>query len=386
MRRLACFGFALALVPMSFCQAKTGAQKSPTAFTIAVDQPVYADEPIWVHALNGPTENVRYPFQPTIGYFGCNKLEVWHEGTLVTPSATATIPPALDGIACGSAAPHGSPEARLPLHIVYPLIQPGTYLVRWTIESPNFAPGPLLLSIGQSQWLTFTVLAATPAMHESWLQKLIASPPDDPGQLAGDFLPALAADAPDPRALKIFLKYLYSDNEIVAREAESALELFPQSEVMRVVASAIEEHGPSDQLAYYATYHTGWTVEDEDKIVHAAVTYLQLPEPRPVSETIEPWAPTRTSAAIKLLLFIFYVPNHAWPPDPRLNSWADAQILRAAPGIMADASEAAVQQLAEYLGSMQPSADAHELLLRITDREDDAGRQARICLGWHRSS
>ena len=292
MRRLACIGFALALVPASFCQGKTAALTgSPSPFTITIDQPAYAGEPIWVRAVNGPIQNVRYPIYSPDGYFGCNKLEVWHDGTLVAPSTTETVPHVYDGPACGSAAPRGSPEGRLPLHVLYPLLQPGTYLVRWTIESPNFAPGPLLLSIGQSQWLTFTVLAATPAMHESWLQKLIASPPDDPGQIAGDFLPSLEADAPDPRALNIFLKYLYSDNWVVADEAGSALELFPQSEAMRAVDAAIEEHGPSDQLAYYASDHKGWTLADEDKIVHAAVSYLESPEPRPATG-LEQWAPT----------------------------------------------------------------------------------------------
>lgn len=364
LNRRAVIRVALSLLPLLSGVAGAAQISSPTNFTISIDQPVYAGEPVWVRALDGPIQNVRYPFNSPIGYFGCNKLEVWHDGTLVAPSTTETIPRVYNGPACGSAAPSGSPEGRLPLHILYPLIQPGTYLVRWTIESPNLPPPSLIptipqsheypdfthrppfRTIGQSQWLTFTVLAATPAMHESWLQKLIASPPDDPGQIAGDFLPSLAADAPDSRALNIFLKYLYSDNEVVAAEAGSALELFPQSEAMHAVATAIDEHGPSDQLAYYATYHTGWTHEEESRIVHAAVTYLELPEPR-LAEGAKPWTPTRTSAAIKLLRFIFYIPNHAWPLDPKLNSWTDVQILRAAPGIMANASVAAVQQLAE---------------------------------------
>jgi len=83
---------------------------------------------------------------------------------------------------------------------------------------------------------------------------VLANPPKDPGQIAGDFLPSLTADAPDPRALSVFLNYLYADNQIVAAEASSALELFSQSEVMHAVVEAIEEHGPSDQLAYYASY------------------------------------------------------------------------------------------------------------------------------------
>jgi hypothetical protein len=386
---------------MSFCQAKNGVQTGdPSPFTITIDKPAYANEPIWLRALNGPIENVRYPFDPAIGDFGCNKIEVQRDGVLLSPRTIPSTGVQRTGPVCGSAAPDGSPQSRLPLHILYPLTQPGTYSVRWTIEYPDFTHGPPpgLRSIGESQWLTFTVLAETPKQHEKWIKRLLVNPPKDPGQLAGDFLPSLVADVPDRRALSVLGGYLYAENQMVAGEAASTLELFPQSEVMRTVVEAIEEHGPSDQLAYYATYHKGWTLADEEEVVHAAVRYLNPPHTRPVAEVnqpedpfkpqnpFKPEVPTATSAAIKLLAFIFYTPNHAWPADSNLNAWTDAQVLRAAPKIMASADTTAVQELAEYLGSMQPSADARELLLRIADRDDVAGEQAKICLGWHRPS
>lgn len=385
MHRLAVIGFALALVPVSFCQTKGDLQAGiPSAFTIAIDQPAYTNEPVWVRAVGGPAQSVRYPVYPAIGFLGCDRLEMQYDGAPLTPR---TIPMVggmlLGGPPCGSSAPAGSPEGRLPLHIFYPLTQPGTYSVRWTIENPDFTTGGLR-PIWESQWLTFTVLAATPEQHENWIRRLLANPPQDPGRLAGDFLPSLVADAPDPRALYAFLDYLYADNQVVAREAASALELFPQPEVMRAVVVAIEEHGPSDQLAYYASYHTGWTLTDEDKVVHAAVNYLNPPDRSQETAVQEWYVLTPIPAAIKLLRFIFYVPNHAWPADGNLNAWADGQVLRAAPNIMANGNVISVQELAEYLGSMQPSADAHELLLRIAERDDTAGRQANICLGWHR--
>lgn len=392
MRRLCGIGFALALAPMSYCQAKNGVQTGdPSSFTISIEGPAYANEPIWVRALNGPIENVRYPFYPAIDDFGCNKLEVRHDGALLTPRTIPAPGGTLRvGIACGSSAPAGSPQGRLPLHIVYALSQPGTYSVRWTIEAPGLHRPVPLRAIAESQWFTFTVLAETPKQHEKWVRQLLANPPKDPGQLAGDFIPSLVADAPDRRALSALLHCLYADNQVVAGEAASALELFPQSEVMRAVVGAIEEHGPSDQLAYYATVHKGWTLADEDGVVRAAVRYLNPPHMRPVAEVnqpenpFKPLVPTAMSAAIKLLGFIFHTPNHAWPADSNLNAWTDAQVLRAAPTIMASADTAAVQELAEFLGSMQPFADAHELLLRIADRDDVAGEQAKICLGWHR--
>lgn len=389
MHSLACIGFALALVPVSFCQTKGDLHAGdPSAFTITIDQPAYTNEPVWLRVLNGPIQNVRYPFYPAIGFFGCNKLEVRRDGVLLNRRTIPIAGMAWSSPACGSSAPAGSPQGRLPFHVLYPLTQPGTYSVRWTIEDLDFTAGShdRFRSIGESQWLTFTVLAETPGQHENWVESVLANPPKDPGQIAGDFLPSLIADAPDPRALYVFLNYLYADNQIVAAEASSALELFPQSEVMHAVVEAIEEHGPSDQLAYYASYHKGWTLADEGKAVHAAADYLIPPEKSRETAVHQPYAPTSSSAAIKLLRFIFYVPNHAWPSDGNLNAWADAQVLRASPNIMAHGSIIAVQELAEYLGSTQPSVEAHSLLLRIADRDDNAGKQAKICLDWHRPS
>jgi hypothetical protein len=42
-----------------------------------------------------------------------------------------------------------------------------------------------------------------------------------------------------------------------------------------------------------------------------------------------------------------------------------------------------VQELAEYLGTMQSSLRVQELLIQIAQRSDAAAEQARICLTWH---
>ena len=171
---------------------------------------------------------------------------------------------------------------------------------------------------------------------------------------------------------------------MVSGIAASALEEFPQPQVLRVVAESLEEHGPSDELAYFASYHRGWTNEDQNKIVHATIPYLQPQSSTlPVQRQLPPYAPTQASGAIKLLRFIFYVPNHAWPENPELESYADAQVLQAAPNIMAHANVNAVQELALYLGAMRFSSREHELLLQIAERSDGAGEQARIALTWH---
>jgi hypothetical protein len=82
------------------------------------------------------------------------------------------------------------------------------------------------------------------------------------------------------------------------------------------------------------------------------------------------------------LYFIFDVPNHAWPADPDLKAYADNEVLTIAPGVLRSGTAQVVHELALYLGSMS-SPRAHELLLQIAERSDDAAEQARTCLTWH---
>jgi hypothetical protein len=213
---------------------------------------------------------------------------------------------------------------------------------------------------------------------------MLANPPTEDGLLAGDFLPSLVAAAPDPRTLSIFVRYLYAENPMVAGMASSALELFPKPAVLQAIAASLEQHGPSDALAGYATSHSGWTLDDEDKIVRATIPYLQPSIFASASgKERAPYASTSESAAIKLLRFIFFIPNHAWPPNPQLAAYADEQVLQAAPAIMANGDANAVQELSEYLGTMPSSPRGHTLLLQIAGRPDNAGTQARIALTWH---
>ena len=99
-----------------------------------------------------------------------------------------------------------------------------------------------------------------------------------------------------------------------------------------------------------------------------------------------PYASPQTSAAITLLRFIFYVPNGAWPVDAELAAESDSQILLASEAIITNGNVSETRELALYLGSMQPSPRAHEVLLKIAGRSDGAAEQARTCLTWHPQS
>lgn len=327
---------------------------------IEVTQPAYVGEPIWVTATSGPIGSVRYPFHAAMEDIGCNRIELKRNGVSL-PQLPIRGTGDMSGPLCGSAAPPGAPPHRLPLHALFDIKEAGSYSVRWTETRSHVG----------SDWVSFEVLQPTPEQHERWLSGLLAHPPENAGLLAGDFLPSLLAAAPDSRVLKVFVSYLHAEDPVVSGMAAAGLEHFALSEVRASVAESIVQAGPSETIAFFATYHSGWTHSDENRVVHAVTAYL-----RPSS------IPSQSAAALRLLHFIFDIPNHAWPADPELKAYADREVLGAAPSIIASADTEVVHELAVYLGSMS-SPQAHFLLRRIAERTDDAGEQARIALTWH---
>jgi hypothetical protein len=169
------FGIALALVALLPAQPQASASPFPSdLLTIAVDEPVYTGQPVWVRVENDSRERVRFPFGPALADIGCNRLEVMRDGVLLTPLPLRGEMSWI-GPPCGSGAPRGSPAHRLPLHILYPFKTAGTYSVRLAQlgsgpPGPNGERSPEAIS----RWLTFTVLEATPEQHETWLKNLLA--------------------------------------------------------------------------------------------------------------------------------------------------------------------------------------------------------------------
>lgn len=327
---------------------------------IEVTQPAYAGEPIWVTATSGPIQNVRYPFHAAMEDIGCNRIELKRDSVSL-PKLPLRSTADQSGILCGSAAPPGSPPHRLPLHALFDMKEPGSYSVRWTETSSHTV----------SDWVSFEVLQPTAEQHETWLSGLLAHPPENAGLLAGDFLPSLLAGVPDARVLKVFVSYLHEEDRMVSGMAATGLEHFPLSEVRPLVVESIVQAGPSEAIAYFATYHSGWTQADENRIVHAVTEYLQPSR-----------MPSQRAAAFTLLRFIFDIPNHAWPADPELKMYADRQVLEAAPGIIANGDTEVAHELSLYLGSMS-APESHDLLQQVAERTDVAGEQARIALTWH---
>jgi len=341
-------------------QVTSYAEATAVPLHIEVTQPAYVGEPIWVTASSGPIQNIRYPFHAAMEDIGCNRIELKRDGVSL-PQLPPRSHADQSGILCGSAAPPGSPQHRLPLHALFDIKESGSYSVRWTEMSLHVV----------SDWVSFEVLQPTAEQHETWLSGLLAHPPENAGLLAGDFFPSLLAGVPDARVLKVFVSYLHAEDRMVSGMAAAGLEHFALSEVRPLVAESIVQNGPSEAIAYFATYHSGWTLADENRIVHAVTEYLQPSR-----------IPSQSAAAFTLLHFIFYIPNHAWPADPELNMYADRRVLAAAPSVIASGDTEVVHELAVYLGSMS-SPQAHDLLQHLAERTDGAGEQARIALTWH---
>lgn len=341
---------------------------------ITVDQPAYAGEPIWVHAQAGKYF-IRYPFYSYIGFIGCNRVELRYEGEAMEPWAMPSDMVSFEGNPCGSAAPRGSPPDRLPLHVLFPILKPGHYAVRWVIEEPDFEnakKGIYLRDSADSGWIPFTVLEPTPEERENWLNGLLAKPPTDPGLLAGDYIPSLVSAAPDERAMQVIAGQLYSSNSMVTAIATSALRFFPEASVRDVIFHLIEKNGPSEALANILGMDSFGVASDSRRTLAAHICFGYLGSQDPEQQ----------AAAIKALQVIAYFPGERLPAEPSLVAETDQKVLEAAPGIITANKDSPMRHLVVYLGLMR-SDRAHQLLERIAFSTNPAAEQARSALLWH---
>ena len=367
-------GVLLSCLSVSMAQVSSPRTATVEPLKIAVDQPAYTGLPIWVHTNPG-RYYIRYPFSPNVGDIGCNRLELQFNDEPVKPWAIPTDEISSAGILCGSSALPLSPQDRIPLHILYPLLKPGVYRVRWTVEEPNFQDAnrveDILRDAARSDWTTFTVLQATPARRESWLSRLLKSPPSDPALITGDYIPSLVAAAPNERALEAIGNQLYSSNDLVAALATSAMRFFPNDRVSDLILAIIERRGPSDAIARILSMDKIAGVKDgaarRVQVVRRCIDNLQSNDP------------TEQAAALETIHFLVHLPNNKLPVDPSLAAEADAKVMEAARAIVAANQDQPQSQLAIYLGSLK-TREAHELLKRMAYSASPVAEQARISL------
>lgn len=269
------------------------------------------------------------------------------------------------GILCGWVAPPNAPTDRLPLHVWFPFLRPGQYAVRWISEVPDFSKGrPQMFDIA-SNWTTFAIEAPPAGQHEEWLRNLFAHIPPNPGMLAGDYIPNLVAAAPNTRALNAIAVQLYSNNQVVAELAASALQIFPQKDVAALLTRLFHAQETNDVLARLVCVDS--FRKQRAGLVADRLTFLSSGDDG------------RTAAAIEALDLLTHHPNDQTPDSAKLDAAADTAVLKAAPGLISSGNGEVTRQLAVYLGRLK-SPEAHQLLWQIASGKGDSADQAHNAL------
>jgi hypothetical protein len=222
--------------------------------------------------------------------------------------------------------------------------------------------------VAQSDWLDFEVRQATPEQKKNWFEKQRARVPSDAGEFAGDFLPSLLADAPDPQVLQLVLEQLYSTEPVIHGCALGSLRFFREEDIRSQVLDMLHVQGPNEGLAYVVSWHAPWFQDRKDDLVRTLLPYLH---------SREDW---QVAATLKMLGFLVHLGNFHWPPDSDMPAKSDQAVRAAAPELIGRSSEVS-QILAEYLGGIK-SQSSRELLWQVAERPEPAHEQALIALTW----
>ena len=124
---------ALSVIALASAAQET---KAPAKVTISFTTQGYAGMPIWMSLPATMSQYVHYPSSWNPTDFGCVQIAV-RQGTTTIPPTILPSNSAV-GIVCGWLAVSGTAEGRLPLHLQYPNLEPGTYEVRYQRYYPDF--------------------------------------------------------------------------------------------------------------------------------------------------------------------------------------------------------------------------------------------------------
>jgi hypothetical protein len=364
---------ALAIV-LSFCllfgaPSPTLAQNvSGAEFKLQITEPAYAGLPVWIQADLPRNLTAHYPYHEDPGLFGPNKIELKRDGK-VLPAAIFLTVPSFGGILDGWIAPPGSPTNRLPLHLTYSLDTPGTYSVRWTVVRHEFSPTTRQFSeimLAQSKWLTFELKASTPKQREAWLRQELQSIPSDPGLVAGDFLPSLISQAPDPRVLRAVIDQLYSTTEAVNAYALGCVYRFPDRDIHSQTLETIRHRGANERLAYFISWRGDLFKDDSGEIVRAVLPFLRSRDDAQVV------------GALRTLGFTAHFGDSLLHPD--LRKIADDAVIAVSPDLLTRGQKV-TWPLASFLGEAKTPA-SRELPLQMVREPGPDNGQAFIALTW----
>jgi hypothetical protein len=222
--------------------------------------------------------------------------------------------------------------------------------------------------MAQSDWLTFDLKPSMPEQRESWLRGEFANPPTDPGLIAGDFLPSLMVQAPDPRVLRAVLDRMYSPNDAVTAYAVGCAYRFPDGDIHAQILNEILQKGPSERMAYFVSGRSALFSGDQETIVRAVLPYLHSANNAQVA------------GALRTLIFLVHPVGVNVPGNSDLAKIADQAVLDAAPDLL-HREQKVTFPLAEFLGILKTTT-AREFLWQMVDRPGGANSQAVIALTW----
>ena len=200
---------------------------------VYLDQPTYTDMPVWLR-VDLPYENgtLQYPFVLGRAGFGCNMVEARKDGKplpLLPGSDWARQGVTFNGNICGSyprpwdarsSDPHS--DGRLPLHLLYRFDVPGTYEVRFTLQTVPWNSQRETEVKARSEWTTIEILPAKTGQREAWLKSLRQDAPFNVAKLMADVLPSLLGN-PDQLSFEILSGYLDDPDPSVRRYATNGL-------------------------------------------------------------------------------------------------------------------------------------------------------------------
>jgi hypothetical protein len=199
---------------------------------VYLEQPASIDMPVWLrveHPIGRP-RTINYPFALGPAGFGCNFVEVRHNGIPLAQRPDADWMRhggVVSGPPCGSFSFSTSPRHidRLPLHLLYRFDAPGVYQLRYSLrEWPN--PQSTKAEITHSEWTEIEILPATPGQRASLLAETQKNLSTDPAEILSNLLPSILG-FPDSESLDIVSSYLYHPSPSVRRYARTALSYWP---------------------------------------------------------------------------------------------------------------------------------------------------------------
>jgi len=180
---------------------------------ISLPNPAYIGMPIWMEVESPTGYKIHYPSSTTPNDFWCNEVDVKQDGRLLQPHIG--LPAAgRNGPACGWPAAVLTADSKLPIHLQYPLTEPGIYMVRFTRR--EYGRSAHLEIAEQSDWVPLQVRAAPSGLAEKWLTSELVMLHDTPNLRVAEVLPSLLASR-DPRVLRVMIDTSYDADTLVAQ-------------------------------------------------------------------------------------------------------------------------------------------------------------------------